>query len=78
MITKCFEKLRFHVFWLIDFLKGSKVKKHYSDITYILENYSSLRAVSKRKAYLNNILNHASATTPFYANKKIMFAKSRK
>ena len=35
---KSLEKLRYYSFWGVDFLKGSKVRYHYRDVRFILEN----------------------------------------
>ena len=32
------EKLRYHVYWAFDALKGKPVKRHLSEITKIMEN----------------------------------------
>src|SRR5690606_10757728 len=64
MIKMISEISRRYAYWILDFLRGSKVRKHYNDIKYIIENND--KTVSIRKKYLDNILNHAINTTPFY------------
>lgn len=65
-MKKVLEKLRRSSFWMIDFVKGGKIKHHYNDIKSILENYSSKESVDKRALNLFNLLNHATETSPFY------------
>ncbi len=60
------EKIRHLFYWFLDFLKGGKVKKHYNDIKFILENYNTTKSKSKRDNYLLDILNHAAKTVPYY------------
>lgn len=55
---------RRYAYWVLDFLRGSKVRKHYNDIKYIIENNDETASI--REKYLNDILNHAVNTTPFY------------
>ncbi len=55
---------RRYAYWVIDFLRGSKVRKHYNDIKYIIENNDETASIRER--YLNDILNYAVKTTPFY------------
>ncbi|MCX2679174.1 CoF synthetase [Galbibacter sp. EGI 63066] len=64
-------KLREVSFWIIDFLKSSKIKKQYKDIVYVLENYTDEKSNSKREAYLQKVLKHAKATVPYYKNKTV-------
>ncbi len=65
-MKKATEKLRKLVFWTIDFIKGSKVRKHYNDIKFILENYDSKESKDRRGLHLSRLLKHASSTTAFY------------
>jgi phenylacetate-CoA ligase len=65
---KILESVRKISFWVIDFLKGSPVRKHYNDIKYILENFQSEKSKNRRDDYLSEILMHAVNTTPFYEN----------
>lgn len=62
------EKLRYYVFWLLDFAKGGHVRKHYKDIKFILENYGSAEASRRMDKHLSGILNHAVTTVPYYKN----------
>ena len=64
------EKLRKDAFWFIDFLKGGKIKNHYKEIKFIIENYNSKQAIDKRVLNLLNLLQHATETTSFYSQFK--------
>ena len=64
------EKLRGFSFWMIDFLKGAKIKRHYNEIKFILEQYGTEESKLKRDKYLKDLLKHAVNTTPFYENYK--------
>ncbi len=64
------ENLRHLSFWLIDALRGFKIKKHVNDITFILENYSSSEAIKLQADKKRDLLKHASSTTEFYKSYK--------
>lgn len=59
--------LRRKVFFLLDLLRGGPVKKHYNEIKYIIEHPADEEAVRLKEKYLNDLLDHAAATTPFYS-----------
>jgi phenylacetate-CoA ligase len=63
---KLLEHARNKSFWLLDFLKGSPIRKHLIDITYVNENYNSTKSLELRKQALENLLDHTSYTVPFY------------
>ena len=63
-VIKFLEYLRYLGFWGIDFLKGSKIKKHHNEIRFIIENYYKSKTI--RDNYLDTILKHATNTTCFY------------
>lgn len=66
MIT-FFENLRYYGFWLIDFVKGTKVLKHYNNIKSIIQNQEGLaNSLKKHDNYLKRIISHAVRTTDFY------------
>jgi phenylacetate-CoA ligase len=65
---KILEDMRYAAFWFLDFLKGSKIKRHLRDIINILEHYNSEAANTKRANHLNNLLAHAIKTTDYYKN----------
>jgi phenylacetate-CoA ligase len=66
LLTRFLELLRYIAFWTIDLLKGGKVYRHYNQISFLLEHYSNPKAIAKRQDLLQNILNNATNTTPFY------------
>lgn len=58
--------IRAKAFWILDFIKGCKIKTHYDDIAFINLN-DNIKATKKRRGkYINTFLNHATETTPFY------------
>ncbi len=60
------ENLRYITFWSIDFLKGAKIYKHYKNISYLLNDFSSEKSRNFKEENLKNILDHAVKTTRFY------------
>jgi len=62
--------IRKYIFWLLDFLKGSKIRTHYNEIVFLLNHASSHEALQVQKNNLSVLLHHAAATTHFYSNKK--------
>jgi len=58
--------LRNTIFWLLDCIKGSKVRSHYDAITRINEDHESDYAIGERKKYLSAILRHSTETVPYY------------
>ncbi|MDY8136286.1 CoF synthetase [Aquimarina sp. 2201CG5-10] len=67
---KISEFLRNKVFWSIDKITGKRKKKHYNEIKYIAENQDDPEIKSIIKNNLQNILQHAQSSTPFYASVK--------
>ena len=65
-IIKFLEYLRYLGFWFMDFLKGSKIKKHLKEIESILEHNDTLKSQTIRKKNLEGLLLHAVNTAPFY------------
>ena len=63
-----FVMLRQKCFWMLDIFKGSTVKKHLRDIKEIIENPQSANSISRKKFYLNKLLNHAVNTCVFYSD----------
>jgi phenylacetate-CoA ligase len=53
-------------FWVLDFLTGSKVRKHYIDIKNIMENGRSPKVSKMQEEYLNSILEYATDNVAFY------------
>ncbi|WP_034228324.1 phenylacetate--CoA ligase family protein [Aquimarina pacifica] len=60
------EKAGTCLFWLLDFSKGSIVRKQYKDIVNIIRNIDDPKVIERQKEYLDAILNHAITSTPFY------------
>lgn len=60
------QKLRNRFYWLFDYIKGGRVKRHYDQIKFILENYGSAEAEKLRSNNLKNLLNHAVEHVSFY------------
>jgi phenylacetate-CoA ligase len=54
-------------FWTIDFLKGGRLRKHYQDISTILENPFSSKSTKRREEMLVELLLHSVETVPFYS-----------
>lgn len=67
---RALEKLRKILFWSVDYIKGRNIRKHYKDIQSINEDYFSSDSKMKREKHLQNILDHARTTVPFYKNQK--------
>lgn len=59
------EKLRLLLFWVLDFVKGAKVKKHFNQVVQVNTGYPATKEAVAKK--LDAILAHASATTSFYS-----------
>ncbi len=58
--------LRKTIFWLKDWMKGSKVRKHYKAIQRINDNHGSNHSIREREEYLSEILRHCVDTVPYY------------
>lgn len=56
-------------FWSVDFLKGGEVRKHYQDISSIIENPFSSNSIKRREKMLSDLLMHTVETVPFYSSK---------
>ncbi|GAA4882063.1 phenylacetate--CoA ligase family protein [Flaviramulus aquimarinus] len=63
-----FEKLRYYGFWIVDFIKGSPIRKNYNDIKDIVEDGSGLKVKSTQALYLRNLIKYAVVNTDFYKN----------
>src|SRR5690606_3642568 len=64
--------LRKFAFWTFDFVKGSLIRDHYRDIALILENFGSKESKARRSDHLKRLLEHATATVPFYEAQKFV------
>ncbi|MFZ0034933.1 MAG: hypothetical protein WAK60_08115, partial [Sedimentisphaerales bacterium] len=60
------EWIRSMAFWLLDFLSGFKVRKHYVDIKNIMENGIDPKVSVLPETYLNSILKYATKNVEFY------------
>ncbi len=56
------------LFWISDWLKGAKIRKHHNAVKKINEDHGSDYSVRKRKKYLNDLLRHCQQTVPYYRN----------
>ncbi|MDB2607173.1 CoF synthetase [Zobellia sp.] len=54
------------LFWLLDQIKGAKIRTHYDAVKRINQNHESEYALQQRKNYLDHILKHAIQTVPYY------------
>jgi len=64
------KNIRNILFWSADKLRGNKKKSNYNDVTFLIKNGSSEKAIEKKKEYLDTILQHSIDTVPYYKNKK--------
>ena len=62
------KKLREHSFWISEKLKGGKIHAHYQDILSIVNYYDDPDNKAKKEQYLNEIIDHAVHTVPYYQN----------
>lgn len=60
------EYLKYQGFWVMDFLRGSKIRTHLKNIKIILESTDPEYADAMRKNHLERVLQHAVTTTIFY------------
>nr|WP_321222495.1 CoF synthetase [uncultured Psychroserpens sp.] len=63
---KLLEDIRYYSFWILDLIKGGRIRAHYKNIKYILENYNSERSKIMRDKHLSNLLQHAVTNASFY------------
>ena len=56
------------LFWISDWLKGAKIRKHHNAVKRINEDHGSDYSVRKRKKYLSDLLRHCQQTVPYYRN----------
>ena len=59
------------LFWMLDWLKGAKIRKHYDAVRKINEDHGSDHSVIEREKNLLNILTHCRQTVPYYRNLEI-------
>ncbi len=58
--------VRRNVYWTLDFLRGSKVRKHYYDIKNMMENGTASSVLEAQENYLSDILRYATKNVDFY------------
>ncbi len=59
-----FELARNRAFWCLDFIKGSNVRKHITDLTRNYQSPAETSGLAKQR--LEKLIDHARNTTPFY------------
>ena len=52
------EKMRSDFFWLLDRLKGNKIKNHYDEVSIINDSSSSAESIDFKKKSIDDLLNH--------------------
>lgn len=57
---------RHKFFWLLDSLKGGRIKNQLKEIKLGIEQPNSEKAKQLKEAHLKSLINHAVKTTPFY------------
>ena len=57
---------RSNVFWRLDRLKGSPIRKHYDEVKFIIENPGSQKAEDIRGKHLQGLLQHATLNVENY------------
>ncbi len=60
------EWIRRAIFWVVDFISGLSIRRHYADIRNIMENHKDSNVSKIQDNYLNNILNFATENVEFY------------
>ena len=58
--------MRNRLFWIVDYLKGGKVRSHYNDIKSIMESFDSENSKNRREKHLKALLHHATNSCSFY------------
>lgn len=61
------QSIRKFVFWLSDTLKGSPVKKHLTEVEYLLRNKDRFSTLKTKSVHLEDLLRHAVKFTNFYS-----------
>lgn len=65
-MIRILENLRKVAFWILDWLKGGKVWRHYREIKLIQNKPDSDSAKEIKRENLAKVLHHAVSTVPFY------------
>ena len=58
--------LRNKLFWLLDVLKGNRIRNQLKEIEFGVKQPKSKKAIQIKKDYLECLLKHATQTVPFY------------
>jgi phenylacetate-CoA ligase len=58
--------LRNNAFWILDYIKGGQVKKYLADVAFGVEKSNFETSKRSQQKCLEQLLFHASRTTPFY------------
>ncbi|WP_430809863.1 hypothetical protein [Carboxylicivirga sp. 1411-1] len=61
------EYIRYRIFWIFDFLRGSKVLKHYKEVKFVMENPGSSRAKELHAHNLRQLLKHVVKQCDYYS-----------
>lgn len=57
---------RHQFFWLLDTLKGGRIKNQLKEIEFCIEQPNSEKANKIKQVYLDRLFDHATKTTPYY------------
>lgn len=58
------KNIRYYVFWALDYLRGSPIRKHYREVQAIFNEEQGAKTL--RKELLSDMLNYAVANSEFY------------
>ena len=58
------KNIRYYVFWALDYLRGSPIRKHYKEVQSIFNEEKETEAL--RKELLSDMLNYAVANSEYY------------
>ena len=59
--------LRNSFFWILDGIKGNPIKKNLKEVEHCLNVPNSVIAIRAKEAHINNLIQHAIKTTPYYS-----------
>ncbi len=69
-MNRVVEILRLWIFWIIDFLKGGAVAKHYKEVRLFMDNRLSSIPNEKQEQHLQRLLEHATESCAYYNDLK--------
>ena len=64
------EDLRHTALWLADAIKGNRLRRHYDEITCLLESDDERSTIEEIRRKLDDFLEHSAKTVPFYGSYK--------